>query len=171
MLNYKQRLQSYELKSYYQVNEGYLDVYAKKLPEWYQKLDVIKDVLTHASNVSLQNNYDILFVRLFGGDISKEMVDTFIYNLGLANRDLAITLGVSDYWKKIRLDSSVEDRHFAAITVSSYKPTIVEAKPVESTELVANMGVEVIQPIMEEDDEPRRKKHTRKQESSDSESI
>ena len=166
-MNYNQRLDFYRQNNYFQINNGHLDLYAKKLPEWYQKIDVLKDLLTLASKEGLQNEYDILFVRVFGGDMSEEVSRTLQDNALVVNMDLAKELGPSEYWKTMKFDSTIPCRHFAAVCFSSYtRVAKLEPKPVETVEpeIVETEVPEVIEPFKMEEENVTRRKPNRKQE-------
>lgn len=171
MLNFNQRIEYYRNLNYFQINGDNLDLYQKRLPEWYQKIDVLKDLLVYASEQKLQNEYDILFIRVFGGNITADQERILKNNAYIINLQLAKELGASEYWRSIKLDSYVPDLHFASISISDFKyvkPKEIIIEKTQNTEQV-DPTIQSQEEVKETDEQPKRR--NRKQESADNGSI
>lgn len=134
MLNYFERINSYKQNSYFQINEKYLDLYYKKLPEWIQNLDIVKDILSFASSIGLKDEYDILYVRIFGGEYDEKMKESIENIFHMANLILAEELGPSEFWKTLKTVATTNDRHFAAIPIVDFKIKPIANPPKEPDE-------------------------------------
>jgi hypothetical protein len=116
MLNYFQRLESYKQSHYFQINGKFLDIYNNQLHLWFQNLDVVKDVLTFASESKLADDKEILYIRFFGTmEPTAEVKMAFKEMLNQANLLLAKTLGASKTWNEIKPLPNLPERHFTTI--------------------------------------------------------
>ena len=122
MLNYFERIDLYKSRNYFQITEDkYLDLYYKPLQEWIQDIVVAKDLLQLASEKNLKNEYDILFVRIFGGQITEDQKNRLNQTFETANIILAEELGASAMWKTLKLLPETADKHFSVISIVDFK--------------------------------------------------
>lgn len=124
-MNYYERHRDYLTKNFFVFNEknGTVDVFGPNIQYWNQKLTVVLDMLMKASEVGIQDKYDILRIRVVGVDPTSEHIRILRDNLSLANKLLADTKGESTMWIDIK-EQSLEKRHFLDIVVD----TILEPK-------------------------------------------
>lgn len=163
MLNFFQRLDLYKSKNLFQVNGKYLDLYTNNLHSWYQNIDVIKDILVHASSLNIADEKEILYIRFFGEDLDDRIRLEFLENLNSANITLAVESGKSEVWEKIKPLPELPSRHFTTIAVVRFEPP--KKKEVEQKQ------EEDIHNDPEFDKESRRKPRAIRGSSNDQESV
>lgn len=131
-MNYFQRLDSYRKQNFFSVNAPFIDLYAPKVASWCEKLDVVTDILTHASEMNLKNDYEILMVRIVGGELDSQTAVKLVDTLATANQLLADKLGKSEVWEDLK-GPDVPPRHFTTVSLSVAKPMIVSLDNFEDT--------------------------------------
>lgn len=122
-MNYYERLNEYSVKNYFVFNDKNktIDIFGPLVSQWHQKLLVILDMLSEGDRLGLQNDYDILKIRVVGVDPDSEVLRILKDNLSLCNKLIAEEKGESKLWLDMK-NQSLEKKYFLDITIEAIKP-------------------------------------------------